>query len=215
MTSSAPHKNFMQVASGVDVHPLLFAIHQQPELWNKNPARLSKRGPHRDSDDIWLRYKDERPHIESNSWDGFCDPHIPEWYYAIDKLPQARPIIYDIISKTKAEMLGGVLIYRVRPGKRIHPHVDTGWHPEFYDKFNVCLTSNARAHFAYTDETMIQMPGDVHWFRNDVEHEVVNGGISDHIIMTVCVRLDRGERVPASPEGWTLDKAMADMAAKE
>lgn len=214
MSTVIENRKFVQVAAAVDVAPLLFELNRQPELWNKNPARLSKRGPHRDSDDVWLRYKDERPHLESGKWEEFTEPHIPEWYYAIDKLPAAKPIIFDIMAKTKAEMLGGVLIYRVRPGKRIHPHIDTGWHPDFYDKFNVCITSNARASFSYEDETMIQVPGDVHWFRNDVLHEVCNGGIGDHIIMTVCVRLDQGERVPASPDGWTLDKAMAS-AEKE
>lgn len=197
-------KNFLQVATG-DILPLLLELQRQPELWDRNPCRLSKYGPHHESQDIFLRYKDERPNIEADDWRDIVDEHIPVWYDAIDKLPAARPLIFDLMARVKGEMLGGVFIYRLAPGKRIYSHVDKGWHPEFYEKFNVCLQSNPHAAFVYPDESLTQRAGEVHWFRNDVAHEVVNDGHDDHIVMTVCLRQDRGLRVPPSPAGWTLD----------
>jgi hypothetical protein len=201
-------KYFSQLAAGADVVPLLLDLQRQPHLWNKNPSRLSKRTPHHETQDIFLRYKDERPHLQSNDWQGYSDEHIPEWYESIDHLPSARPLIFDLMTRVRGEMLGGVFIYKVEPGKRIYPHVDRGWHPAFYEKFNVCLQSNPQAAFVYDGEAMVQRQGDVHWFRNDIRHEVINDGVSDHIVMTVCIRMDAGKRVPWSPEGWSMDKAM-------
>lgn len=200
-------KTHEQIAAGVDVTPLLLELQRQPELWDKNPCRLSKFGPHRETQDIFLRYKDERPHIESGDWSGFSAEHIPMWYQSIDRLPAARQICSDLMARVRGEMLGGVFLYKVPPGKQIYPHRDPGWHPEFFDKFNVCLKSNAATAFEYPDddERFVQQRGDVHWFRNDVRHQIFNRGLDDHIVLTVCIRLDRGDRVPWSPEGWTMD----------
>lgn len=201
-------KTFEQIAAGVDVMPLLFDLQRQ-DLWNKNPCRLSKRGPHHETQDIFLRYKDETPNIASGDWSNFSKEHLPDWYQAIDHLSSARPIIFDLMARVRGEMLGGVFIYKVEPGKQIYRHVDNGWHPEYFDKFNVCLQSNPGAAFIYDDSRMVQAAGDVHWFRNDVPHSVVNEGASDHVVMTVCILLDHGKRVPFSPEGWTMDGSRA------
>ena len=200
-------KYFAPIAAGIAVMPLLLDLQRQPHVWDKNPCRLSKFGPHHETQDIFIRYKDEREHIASGDWRTIVDPHIPVWYQTSDLLPGARAIALDLMAAVRGEMLGGVFIYKVQPGKRIHKHIDKGWHPEYYDKFNVCLQSNPDAAFVYEDERLVQRAGDVHWFRNDVEHEVVNEGGDDHIILTVCIRLDRGARAPWSPDGWTMDGA--------
>ena len=206
-------RNFLQIAQNVDVLPLLLEVQRQPHLWDKNPCRLSRRGPHYESQDILLRCSDETKHHASGDWTTFVDKHISEWYSAADYFPSAKPIIFDLMHRVKAEMLGAVLIYKVEPGKQVFPHVDKGWHPEFYDKFNICLQSNPKAAFCYENEAMPQKQGDVHFFRNDVTHWVVNEGDTDHIVLTVCLRTDRGYRVPFSPEGWTMDKHL-DMKEK-
>lgn len=202
-------KNYVQTAANVDVFPLLFELQRQPELWNRNPCRLSVKGPHHETEDIILRYKNERPHIEAADWRGITDPHVPEWYESVDYLPASRPLIRNLMAGVQAEMLYGVFLYRIRPGKRIHPHTDTGWHAGHTDKFNICIASNPQTRFEWPgdDEAMIQRPGDIHWFRNDSDHQVINDGQSDHIVLTVCVRLDQGIRIPASPEGWTMDES--------
>ena len=197
--------NFLQIASGVDVTPLMLEMQRQPELWDKNPCRLSKRGPHHETQDIFLRYKNETENIQSGKWANFSDMHLPDWYETMDHLPAARPLIFDLMARVRGEMLGGVFIYKLEPGTQIYPHADKGWHPEFYDKFNICLQSNPKTSFVYERDVMVQRAGDVHHFRNDVVHSVHNEGDTSHVVMTVCVRLDRGFRVPWSPEGWTMD----------
>lgn len=188
--------------------PLLFEIKKQPELWNKNPCRLSKKGPHHETQDMFLRYKDEKENIESNDWSNFSNEHVPVWNKTIDFLPSARTLVFDLAGYLRSEMIGGVFIYKVEPGKQIYTHVDKGWHAEYFDKFNVCLQSNPQAAFVYENERMVQSQGDIHWFRNDVPHSVINEGECDHIVMTVCLRFDKGYRSEWSPEGWSLDQSL-------
>jgi hypothetical protein len=192
--------NFKHILSGVDVDELLSQIQSQPELWNKNPCRLGKHGPHHETQDMFLRYKAETEHIERNDWHGFADAHFAIWNKTIDYLPAARPIIFDLMAHMEGEILGGVFLYKIEPGCQIYPHTDQGWHPEFYEKFNICLQSNPQTAFHYAEDAMVQEGGDVHWFRNDVKHWVVNEGKNTHIVLTVCMRLDNGERAPWSPD---------------
>ena len=201
-------KNFQQIAAGVDVTPLMLELQRHPELWNKNPCRQSLKGPHYEQSDIIVRYKDETPNIESGDFSDFCDEHIPVWYKSADMLPSVRKLVFDLMGFVNGELLGGVLIYKLPPGKRIHPHTDKGWHAESFEKFNICLQSNPAAGFCYEDEMMVQRAGDIHWFRNTVDHWVVNEGTDDHIILTVCILLDTGVRAPWSPEGWTIDNRL-------
>lgn len=180
-------RNFLQIARGVDVLPLLLEVNRQPELWDKNPVRLSDNGPHSQTHDIWLRYKDETENVENKDYSNFGDPHDGVWYPAYYHLPSARRMIFDLMSRVEGERLGGVLIYTVPPGKEILPHIDTGWHVDYYDKFNICLQSNPKARFCYETEEFVQFPGDVHRFVNNVSHWVKNDGEEDHIVLTVCI----------------------------
>ncbi len=182
-------KNFIKIGEGVDVAPLLLGLHRQPHLWNRNPIRLTPNGPHHETKDIWLRYKDETENVQKKNYGNFGDPHEGVWYPSFYALPAARKIIFALMARVEGERLGGVLIYKVPPGKKIHPHTDVGWHVDFYEKFNVCLQSNPDAYFYYKDgERMYARSGDVHRFVNNVDHGVVNDGADDHIILTICVR---------------------------
>lgn len=182
--------NFLKISDGVDVMPLLYELHRQPHLWDKNPVRLLPEGPHYQTHDIWLRYKDESENKASGNYANFGDPHDGVWYPAYYALPSARRLIFGLMARVEGERLGGVLIYKVPPGKKILPHTDAGWHVDFYDKFNVCLQSNAKAYFYYEDgEAMFARAGDVHRFVNNKQHGVVNDGDENHIILTVCIRV--------------------------
>lgn len=173
--------------------PLLLEVQTKPELWNRNDARLSDNGPHHETSDIWLRYKDETENKQTGDYSNFGDPHDPIWYPAYYALPSSRRIIFDLMARVAGERLGGVLLYKIPPGKKIYPHVDTGWHVDYYEKFNVCLKTNPQSAFCYENETMMVNAGDVHWFKNNVTHWVNNDGEDDHIVLTVCIRLDRKE----------------------
>lgn len=186
-------KNFLQIASGVNVAPLMLELHRQPELWNRNPARLSEHGPHRETCDIWLRYKDETENKKKKDYSNFGDEHDGVWYPAYYALPSAKPVIFTLMTAVSGERLGGVLLYKIPPGKKIYSHTDTGWHVDYYDKFNVYLQADPRTAFRYDNgEEIRAKSGDVYHFANNVNHEVVNQGTDDHIVLTVCIRIDKG-----------------------
>lgn len=189
-------KNFLQIARNVDVVPLMLEVQQKPHLWNRNDARLSPAGPHHETQDIWLRYNDEKSFKEAGDYSKFNDAHDPIWYPAYYELPSARKLVFDLMARVQGERLGAVLIYKVEPGKKILPHVDTGWHVDYYDKFNIALQSSRGALFGYPDakEAMQAFTGDCYWFRNDVLHEVQNVSPDDQVILTVCIRSHRAAK---------------------
>jgi len=187
-------KHFYKIAEGVDVAPLMSELVSQPELWDVDNERITSNMPHYQTHDIWLRYNDKRPFIEKGSFVGFNDPHIPIWYPAINALPSAKKLIFDLMAKVDGEMLGGVLLYNVPAGKEILIHTDTGWHAEYFEKFNINIQSQPGCEFYYPDanEAMTSNTGDVYWFRNTVPHGVRNNSDKDQIILTACIKTFRG-----------------------
>src|SRR6185369_7648113 len=68
---------------------------------------------------------------------------------------------------------------------------DSGWHVDYYDKYNVTLQSAPGCSFRYTgtNEVIQDRPGDVYRFDNRVPHEVVNESTEDYIVMVVCLKV--------------------------
>ena len=187
-------KNFMKIAQGVDVTPLALQLHQHPELWNVDMERLRPGSPHCDSDDIWVRMNDRTEFDKSGNWSKFNDEHDSIWYPAAYALPALRPLVFDLARRVGAERIGDIMIWRVKPGHKIHPHTDKSWHVDYYDKFNICIQSAPGAAFVYEDEQMEEHPGDVHRFVNTVNHSVVNTSDRDYIVMVVCLKVHDYEK---------------------
>jgi mannose-6-phosphate isomerase-like protein (cupin superfamily) len=185
--------NLVKIAHGVDTAPLLLEIARQPKLWNRHTVRkTAPETPHASMDDIWLRYNDEKPFKESGDWSKFNDPHdaifYPEWF----ALPSVRPIVYNLMARVQATRLGGVMITRIPAGGRIEPHADDGWHATYYNtKLYVVLQSNPQCVNRVEDEKVSMAPGEVWYFDNLKEHEVVNDGPDDRITLIVCLRCER------------------------
>ena len=183
-------KNFQQIASGANTTRLLLEIHQHPELWNRDPERLYPGSPHEHSDDIWIRANDKTTFLERGSFAGFSDEHDSIWYPAYYALPSARQLIFDLARNVEAERIGGIFIWRVKPGQEIHSHSDAGWHPEYYDKFNICLQAENGCAFIWEDdgEVLYENAGEVTRFVNTTQHKVVNESSDDYIVMVVCLK---------------------------
>lgn len=185
--------NLVKIAQGVDTAPLLLEIARQPKLWNRHAVRKNApETPHAAMSDIWLRYNDEKPFKESGDYSKFNDEHdaifYPEWF----ALPSARPIVYSLMARVQAVRLGGVMITKIPPGARIEPHADDGWHAKYYNtKLYVVLQSNPQCVNRVEDERIAMAPGEVWYFDNLKEHEVVNDGPDDRITLIVCLRCER------------------------
>lgn len=179
-------RNFLKIASGVSVAPLLLALVRQPHLWNQHTLRTTHPGtPHTQVDDIWLRFNAlPEPGDEAR----IMDEHESITYPALDVLPEARGLMMQVFAAVAGERLGRALITRLKPGGHIAPHADGGSHAAYYDRFHLVLQSNERCVFRAGKEVVQMRTGEVWWFDNSQEHEVANQGDDDRIHLIVDAR---------------------------
>lgn len=177
-------RNFFRLAEGLDTVTLVHDLHSRPDLWNRNKLRREYPGtPHRECDDIWLRFQDE----EMKPSD-VIDSHESINYPALAELPSVRPVIFGLMRQVEGERLGRVLITRLAPGRRIYPHVDGGDHAAYYKRHQVMLQCLPGVAFRAGEERPMMKTGDVWWFDNGVEHEVVNNSADDRLALIVDIK---------------------------
>lgn len=185
-------RNFCRIAEMVDVIPLLASIKRRPELWREDTyLRDYPQGPFGDTDTIMLRFPVKtvlETEVELAAFGRSDAQHESVDYPAFAKLTEARPIVFGLMAKVQGERLGRVMINRLRPGGRIFPHADTEAHAEYFSRFHVVLETSPGANIRTGDETIHMQQGEVWWFDNSIEHEVLNNGSVDRIHMVVDIR---------------------------
>lgn len=188
-------RNFLKLAQGVNFLSLLHSVQRQPELWNENKLRTThQQSPHTQVDDIWLRFNDLGKYEASEKTEGqteyagVLDEHESICYSAWHKLPEAQIIIFDLMRMVQGLRLGRVLITRLAPGKRIDPHVDGGSHAEYYERYHFILQNSPGSIFRAGNETIQANPGELWWFNNQKEHEVINNSVTDRISLIIDIR---------------------------
>lgn len=187
-------KNFQRIATGINGMPLLLAIRRRPELWREDTyLRDYPQGPFAAMESIMLRFPVKRvADTEEALREALSfDQHENIDYPAYAQLHEARPIIRDLIHAVQGERLGRVMVNKIAPGGRIYPHADTPAHAEYYSRFHVVLDSSPGVVFRCDDERVYMATGDVWWFNNKLEHEVINNSANDRIHMIVDVRTSR------------------------
>lgn len=187
-------RNFVRISQGFDTIPLVNAISRQPELWNQETLRTTHPGtPHTQVDDILLRFNDlteaKKARDEGKPLSEYAgmvmDQHEsicwPAWY----KLPEAHKVIFDLMRYTQAVRLGRVIITRLPPGKIITPHVDSGDHAAYYDRYHIILQNNPGSIFHCGYEAVSMKAGEIWWFQNAIEHSVENYSNDDRLTMII------------------------------
>lgn len=181
-------KNFLLIAGGIDVTPIVSAIQRQPELWNRHRLRKDfTNSPHVMMDDIWIRANDI-----NKCGDAFHDPHFSVWYDAAYALP-VKSLILSVMARVEAEQLGGVLITRIPPGGRIEPHIDTNWHATWYQKYYLSLKSAPGATFHVEDESINPKVGEIWMIDNTKTHWVINDSNEERMTLIICAKTERYE----------------------
>lgn len=178
-------KHFLKIAEGIDVMPLLIQLQHHQDLWSTNDVRQSfEDSPHRDVDDILLRFSDTS---DPNIGDQLVCENTPSF----DVLNAARQIVFALMATVRGTMLGRVMVTRLAPGKRIYPHSDVlGRYANTYKRFHVPLQCGSGCIFRAGDEEVGMRPGEVWDFNAHAEHEVVNNGSVDRIHLIVDIRTD-------------------------
>jgi hypothetical protein len=190
-------KNFLKLGEGVNVVPLMVALAQQPHLWDQNRLRTThEHTPHSQVSDIWLRFNDTSKVFglpEAEARQHLIDQHesicYPAWY----ALPEAQALVHSINQIVKGFRIGRCLLTRLAPGKRIEKHVDSGDHARYYERFHLVLQAYPGCLFRAGDETVQMKTGEVWWFQNQAEHEVLNNSQDDRIHLIVDIHTGRGQ----------------------
>jgi hypothetical protein len=175
---------------GRQVYPVAEAqreLEAYPEVWNELNWRTSHpRSPHREVDDIWVRYN-ALANLKAGV-EAFNGPHVSEWYPVAQKLPAIVELSNQVMLDHGYASMGGVLITRVPAGKQVYPHADQGWHATHYEKLCVHLQGDEAQKFCFEDLELATNEGDVFWFDNSFTHWVRNDTARDRVSLIVCVR---------------------------
>ena len=180
--------NFLRLAEGIPVQPLLLQIYRQPALWDAQRFRSDFAGsPHAAAETILLRCQPLDVVL--------ADPRESIWYEAVKCLPEARRLIMALMAQVEGERLGRAMLTRLKPGSNILPHSDVGQHPlqyervRYWGRYHLPLQTDPAALFRCEDEIVHMAAGEVWYFRNDLEHEVFwqGGGEQERIHLIVDV----------------------------
>lgn len=191
--------NFLRLATGVNVTPLMLAIARRPELWKADTfLRDYPQGPFGEVESIMLRFpvkaeglsKRQIELYKKNKLAGH-DQHesVDQPAYAV--LTEARPLVMNLFTAVAGERLGRVIINKIKPGGRIYPHGDTPEHVAYFSRLHLVLQSAPGVVFRCGDEKPYWETGSVFWFRNSEEHEVINNSPIDRIHMVMDFRASK------------------------
>lgn len=188
-------KNFYRLSQGANVVPLMAAIARKPELWKENTyLRDYPQGPFGEIESIMLRFP-ARSVLETQealkAHEAHFDQHENYDQPAYKVLPEARQLVMGLMSFVGGERLGRVMINKIAPGSRIYPHEDTPVHAEYWSRHHIVLQAGPGLLFRCGDEAPEMRTGDVWWFNNSIEHEVINNGADDRVSMVVDIRTPR------------------------
>lgn len=181
-------RNFQYIGPA-DVVPLMNQVLRQPQLWRVDTyLRDYPQGPFEDVETIFLRF----PPASVTELERMTrDQHECVWMDGWLHLPAARELVFGLMSRVQGERLGRVMINKVRSGGRIYPHCDTPAHAEYWDRYHVVLDGREGATFRCGDETVSMRTGEVWWFQNALEHEVVNNSEFDRLHLIIDIRTER------------------------
>jgi hypothetical protein len=104
-------------------------------------------------------------------------------------LSPVKPMVLDLMRRVSGCQLGRVIITRLAPGKGIDPHVDMGAPATFYQRFHIVLQSLPGCNMRSGGEVIQLSAGEVWWFDNCQEHEVVNNSADDRIVIIADIRV--------------------------
>ncbi|ANA34441.1 aspartyl/asparaginyl beta-hydroxylase domain-containing protein [Ralstonia mannitolilytica] len=189
-------RNFLKLAEGVNVKPLVNALYRKPDLWKADDfLRKYPQGPFGDTDTVYLRFQDhvqvqsaeEEELYKQNKLAGH-DLHECPWRPEVDQLPEARALIMALMTATGATRLGRCMINRLVQGGKIFRHADSPWHASYWDRYHIVLQSEPGNVFTCGEEQIWMRPGEIWWFQNAIEHEVVNNSADDRIHLVVDLR---------------------------
>lgn len=190
--------NFQKISSGINPTLLLLAINRLEKshgAWKEDTyLRDYPQGPFGDTESIILRFPPRtvvETEEELKKLQVTIDQHENVDQPIFKLLPEARKYIFDLMAFVSGERLGRCMINKLKPGGVIYPHADTPAHAEYWDRFHIVLQSAPGSNFRCGDETVNMQTGEVWWFNNKLEHEVINNSSDDRIHLVIDIRTSK------------------------
>jgi len=190
--------NFYKLLSGVNTVQLLLAIHRlqkSDNIWKEDTyLRDYPQGPFGDTESIILRFPPRtvvETEEELQKVAVTIDQHENVDQPIFKSLPEARKVIFDLMAFVQGERLGRCMINKLNVGGKIYPHADTPVHAKYWDRFHIVLQSSPGSNFRCGDEWVNMETGDVWWFNNELEHEVINNSDDDRIHLVIDIRTSK------------------------
>lgn len=190
--------NFYKLLSGVNTTQLLLAIHRlqkSDNIWKEDTyLRDYPQGPFGDTESIILRFPPRtvvETEEELQKVSVTIDQHENVDQPIFKSLPEARKVIFDLMAFVQGERLGRCMINKLNVGGKIYPHADTPAHAKYWDRFHIVLQSSPGSNFRCGDEWVNMETGDVWWFNNELEHEVINNSDDDRIHLVIDIRTSK------------------------
>jgi len=174
-------RNFYRLCEGIDTVSIVHALQTRPELWNRNSLRRDT-AELAECDDIWLRFP-SADGIKQGLGEFECVN-----YPAMAELPAVRSIIFGLMRQIEGERLGPVMISRLPPGGRIYPHDDGAVHTSYYKRYFLTLHAKPGCIFRAGEEVIEPKAGELYWFDNSVEHEVINNSSDDRLSLIMDIK---------------------------
>lgn len=173
----------------------MLAIKRNPSLWKEDTyLRDYPQGPFGEVESIMLRFPEKRVMEQEAEIEAYkrgestYDQHENIDYPAYKFLTEARPMVMNLMAYVGGERLGRVMINKIKPGGKVFPHADTPEHANYWDRFHIVLESTPGVIFRCGAETVYMATGEVWWFQNANEHEVINHSANDRIHMIIDIR---------------------------
>jgi quercetin dioxygenase-like cupin family protein len=92
------------------------------------------------------------------------------------------------MARVEGERLGRCIITKLKPGAVIDPHVDSGDHAAYFERYHIVLQSLPGSVFHAGGETVQMRVGEVWWFDNSSMHSVINNSADDRIHLIVDIK---------------------------
>lgn len=190
---------FQKIAEGVNVVPAKIELQTNHDLWNQHTLRtLTPGSPHCEVDDIWLRMNDLTKCRQADTDPVHVDHRESINYPAAARLVAVRSLVMNLMTLVSGERLGRVIISRMAPGAQIGKHEDIGpdltkWYDNepYYSRFHIVIQAGPGSLFNCVDEQVNMRTGEVWWFRNDLEHSVINNSDDDRIHVVCDIKVPR------------------------
>lgn len=191
-------KNFLRIGTDVPTMALLLAIQRLEKshgVWKADTyLRDYPQGPFGNTESIILRFPSRSVHETEEALrkhEANFDQHENIDQPVFKSLPEARPLVFNLMAAVQGERLGRVMINKLNPGGEIYPHADTPVHAEYWDRFHIVLQSAPGSNFRCGDETVHMRTGECWWFNNRLEHQVINNSAEERIHMIVDIRTSK------------------------